>query len=137
MYKSIFIFVLVIIMGCSQPTESIKVENASKISKEDVMKIIELTKKHFEYANQNNFEQYGDTMYPKPIKVEEGTPVFMILKDERIKKLELTKISFTVSDDVGRPRVIADVDWTDREMQIAYTPAPPNPVAVSRFATLG
>lgn len=107
-------------MGCKQQNEGLKVKNETTLSKEDEAQIVELTKKHIHYANENNFERYSETMHPRPERIEEGTPLYIAWKDARKHKLEIKKIYLRVADNVGRPRVIADVEWTDRSMQVAY-----------------
>lgn len=111
---------VLVLVSCTQKTEDIVVENETTLQIEDVSKIVDLTKKHFQYAIDNDFEKYSETMHPQPEAIEEGTPFYDIWRDAREKKIEIKGIYFRVIDDIGRPRVIADVEWTDRLMQIAY-----------------
>ncbi|RKP56849.1 hypothetical protein D7Z26_02340 [Cohnella endophytica] len=101
--------------------EKTVIANTVKLAKADVDRLIELTNAHIRYANDRDFNRYAETFYTKPKAFVEDQAMFMVWMDASANKLKLRRIDFVSADDVnGTKRVIADVKWTDREMQIAY-----------------
>nr|WP_276353865.1 stalk domain-containing protein [Cohnella sp. YIM B05605] len=98
------------------------VVNTAKLSQDDVDAMVDLTTKFIAYANARDFKKFTALIDSKPAKYEEYLPVFTPWDDAKNGKQTLRRIDFVSSGEVGDtvPRVIADVKWTEREMQVAY-----------------
>ncbi|GGH16374.1 hypothetical protein [Paenibacillus segetis] len=109
-----------ILMAACNEKQVVTVEAQFAIQGEDQQQIVELIQQHFAAANADDFDEYKMTIFPIPEAPVEYNPVFTIWDDTRAKKSELKKITFLRQDDVGRPRIIADVYWNqDRIMMFS------------------
>lgn len=113
------ILLLILILTSCNRTHSVLIESQIQLNADDQQKIIELINKHILFSNDNNFEEYKKTIYPEPNEIIDN-PVFTVWNDSRNGKVILNKITFYTQDNIGRPRVIAGVDWNeDRLIQVS------------------
>ncbi|MFC5467543.1 stalk domain-containing protein [Cohnella suwonensis] len=101
--------------------EKMVIANTAVIARANADRLIALTNEHIQAANDKDFAKYLSTLLPKLKEVDEYNPCFFVWLDAEKQPLKLRRIDFVSENIVGKsPRIIAEVKWTGRQMQVAY-----------------